>query len=111
LIKKGGAKKVDLWITCPPIISPCFYGIDIATHGELIAFNNKIPEMEKRLGANNLCYQKIDELADAIGFKKSKLCMACLTGEYPTPRAQKISDKMKNQTSLKRVRYWELENT
>ena len=111
LIKKGGAKKVDVWITCPPIISPCFYGIDIATHGELIAFNDKIPEIEKRVGANNLCYQKIDGLVDAIGFKKSKLCMACLTGEYPTPLAQKISDEMKDQTSLKRVRYWEIENT
>jgi glutamine phosphoribosylpyrophosphate amidotransferase len=38
------------------------------------------------------------------------LCTACLTGEYPTPIAQKIADKMKNQTSLKKIRYWEDEN-
>jgi len=109
MVKKAGAKKVDLWITCPPIISPCFYGIDISTHGELIAFNNKVPEIEKIVGANNLCYQKRDYLIDAIGHKSCDLCTACLTGEYRTPIAQKISDKMKNQTSLKKVRYWEAE--
>jgi amidophosphoribosyltransferase len=109
MIKKAGAKKVDLWITCPPIVSPCFYGIDISTHGELIAFNNKVPEIEKIIGADNLCYQKRDCLIDAIGHKSCDLCMACLTGEYRTPTAQNIADKMKNQTSLKKVRYWETE--
>jgi len=109
LVKSAGPKKVDVWITCPPIISPCFYGIDIATHGELIAANNTIPEIEKIIGADNLCYQKKDCLVDAIGHKRSDLCMACLTGEYPTPIAQKIADKLKNQTSLKRIRYWERE--
>jgi amidophosphoribosyltransferase len=110
MVKEAGAKKVDLWITCPPIISPCFYGIDISTHGELIAANNKIPEIEKIIGVNNLCYQKMDGLIDAIGFNRCDLCTACLTGEYPTPIAQKIADKMKNQTSLKKIRYWEDEN-
>ncbi len=108
LLKKAGAKKVDVWITCPPIISPCFYGIDIATHGELIAANNKIPEIEKAINADKLYYQTIQGLVKSIGFKKSELCMACLTGEYPTPTAQHIADKMKDQTSLKRIRYWEM---
>jgi amidophosphoribosyltransferase len=109
LVRKAGARKVDVWITCPPIVSPCFYGIDIATHGELIAANNTVKEIERIIGADNLCYQKIDGLVDAIGFKSSELCLACLTGEYPTPSAQRIADKMKNQTSLKRIRYWEVE--
>jgi len=109
LVKKAGAKKVDLWVTCPPIISPCFYGIDIATHGELIAANNTIEEIRKIIGADRLCYQTIEGLVDAIGIKRSDLCLACLTGEYPTPLAQSIADKMKNQTSLKRIRYWEKE--
>lgn len=108
LVKEAGAKKVDVWITCPPIISPCFYGIDIATHGELIAANNTIPEIEKTINASKLCYQTIDGLVNAIGFKKRELCMACLTGEYPTSMAQCIADKMKDQTSLKRIRYWEI---
>ncbi|MDI6826450.1 MAG: amidophosphoribosyltransferase [Candidatus Aenigmarchaeota archaeon] len=111
LVKSAGPKSVDVWITCPPIISPCFYGIDIATHGELIAANNTVPEIEKIIGADNLCYQKKDCLIDAIGHKRSDLCMACLTGEYPTPLAQKIADRMKNQTSLKRIRYWERETS
>jgi len=109
LIRKAGPKKIDVWITCPPIISPCFYGIDIATHGELIAANNAVPEIEKIISADKLCYQTIDGLVDAIGFKKCDLCMACLTGKYRTPMAQRIADKMKNQTSLKRIRYWEAE--
>jgi len=109
LVKSAGPKKVYVWITCPPIISPCFYGIDIATHGELIAANNKVPEIEKIIGADKLCYQTIDGLVDSIGFDKCKLCMACLTGQYPTCMAQKIADKMKNQTSFKRIRYWERE--
>ena len=107
LLKRAGAKKVDVWITCPPIISPCFYGIDISTHGELIAFKNTIPEIEKTIGADKLCYQTIDDLVNSIGMKRCDLCMACLTGKYRTPMAQRIADKMKNQTSLKRVRYWE----
>jgi len=109
LVKSVGPKKVDVWITCPPIISPCFYGIDISTHGELIAANNKVPEIEKIIGADKLCYQTIDGLVDSIGFDRCKLCMACLTGHYPTPLAQKIADKMKKQTSFKRIRYWERE--
>jgi amidophosphoribosyltransferase len=109
LVKSAGPKKVDLWITCPPIISPCFYGIDISTHGELIAANNKVPEIEKIIGIDNLCYQTIDGLVDSIGFDRCKLCTACLTGQYPTLMAQKIADKMKNQTSFKRIRYWERE--
>ena len=109
LVKSAGPKKLDVWITCPPIISPCFYGIDIATHGELIAANNKIPEIEKIIGADSLCYQTIDGLVDSIGFDKCKLCMACLNGHYPTLMAQKIADKMKKQTSFKRIRYWEQE--
>jgi len=109
LVKSAGPKKIDVWITCPPIISPCFYGIDIATHGELIAANNKVPEIEKIISADNLCYQTIDGLVDSIGFDRCKLCMACLTGQYPTTMAQKIADKMKTQTSFKRIRYWERE--
>jgi amidophosphoribosyltransferase len=97
LVKEAGAKKVDFWVTCPPIISPCFYGIDIATHNELIAFKNSISEIEKKIGANKLCYQTIDGLEKAIGFDKNELCMACLTGHYPTPLAQKIADDMKEK--------------
>jgi len=108
LLKRAGAREVDVWITCPPIISPCFYGIDIATHGELIAANQKIPEIAKTIGADKLCYQTLPGLVDAIGFEPEELCLACLTGSYPTPLAQKIADEMKEKRSKERVRYWEM---
>jgi len=108
LLKRAGAKEVDVWITCPPIISPCFYGIDIATHGELIAANQKIPEIAKTIGADKLCYQTLPGLVDAIGFEPEELCLACLTGSYPTPLAQKIADEMKEKRLKERVRYWEM---
>ncbi len=108
LLKRAGAKEVNVWITCPPIISPCFYGIDIATHGELIAANQKIPEIAKTIGADKLCYQTLPGLVTAIGFEPNELCLACLTGSYPTQLAQKIADEMKEKRLKERVRYWEM---
>jgi amidophosphoribosyltransferase len=109
IVKKAGARKVDLWITCPPIISPCFYGIDIATHAELIAADHSVKEIEKMFNVDRLRYQTLDGLINAIGLK-GKLCTACLTGKYPTCFAQKLADKMKTQKTLKEhVRYYEMD--
>src|SRR5579885_2281216 len=52
MVRKAGAAKVYVWITCPPIISPCFYGIDIAIHGELIASKKSVEEIRKEIGAD-----------------------------------------------------------
>ena len=107
MIKKAGAKHVEVWITCPPIKSPCFYGIDIATHAELIAANKTVPQISRTIGADKLCYQTLEGLVDAIGVAPEHLCLACLTGDYPTPTAQKIADLMK----MKRpggMRYYEI---
>ena len=108
MVRRAGAKKIDLWITCPPIISPCFYGIDIATHAELIAANHKVPEIEKILNVDKLCYQTIEGLTKSIGLGEN-ICKACLTGNYPTCLAQKMADKMKGQKSLANKRYYEME--
>jgi amidophosphoribosyltransferase len=107
MVKKAGAKKIDLWVTCPPVVSPCFYGIDIATHGELIAANHSIPEIEKKLKVDKLCYQTVDGLMKSIGLGEN-ICKACLTGKYPTCLAQKLADKMKTQKTLKHERYYEI---
>ena len=109
LVKKAGAKKVELWITCPPIISPCFYGIDIATHRELVAFERSIPEVENLVKADRLCYQTLEGLVQAIG-SRQELCLGCLTGRYPTPIAQEMSDNMKEKKSDERIRYWEMKS-
>ncbi|MCX8176087.1 MAG: amidophosphoribosyltransferase, partial [Candidatus Bathyarchaeota archaeon] len=110
MIREAGAKEVHVRITCPPIISPCFYGIDISTHGELIAFNHSIEEICKIIGADSLGYQTIDGLVDAIGIRKDKLCLACLTEEYPTPKAQEIADKMKKKCPTSNGRYLDILN-
>jgi amidophosphoribosyltransferase len=107
MVRKAGAKKIDLWITCPPVVSPCFYGIDIATHNELIAFKHKVEEIQKITNVDRLCYQTIDGLVKSIGLGEN-ICKACLTGEYPTCMAQKIADRMKTQKNLEQKRYYEI---
>lgn len=106
MIKGAGAKEVHVRITCPPIISPCFYGIDMSTHDELIAANHRVEKIAKMIDADSLVYQSLDGLIDAIGLKRDDLCFACLTGEYPTPQAQEMADKMRGA----KRRYWEIEN-
>ena len=108
MVRKAGAKKIDLFVTCPPVVSPCFYGVDKATHNELIAANHSIAEIEKKLDVDKLCYQSMDGLVKSIGLG-SNICKACLTGEYPTCKAQKMADKMKTQKSLTHKRYYEMD--
>lgn len=109
MIRKAGVKKIDLWVTCPPVTSPCFYGVDIATHNELIAANHTVPEIEKKLKVDRLCYQTMDGLVKAIDLGEN-ICRACLTGEYPTCKAQKMAEKMKMQRSLTNKRYYEMDH-
>ncbi|MCS4542451.1 MAG: amidophosphoribosyltransferase [Euryarchaeota archaeon] len=84
LLKKAGAKEVHVRIGCPPIKSPCFYGIDMPTREELIASRRTIPTIASEINADSLGYLSIENLIQAIGFSKDELCLACLTGEYPT---------------------------
>jgi len=107
LLKEAGANRVEVWVTCPPIKSPCFYGIDMATHTELIASNRSVEEIREAVGADQLCYQTIEGLLDAIGFSREETCLACLTGEYPTTLAQRIANEMRGKPHNQSVRYWE----
>lgn len=109
LLKEAGASRVEVWVTCPPIKSPCFYGIDMSTHTELIASAKSVEEIRKVVGADELCYQTIDGLLDAIGFPREETCLACLTGQYPTPLAQKIETEMRGKPQTENARYWETE--
>jgi len=96
-LRRMGAKKVYMFVTFPRIIGPCLYGIDMATYGQLIGSRNSPEEIAKIIGANAVCYQSVDGLIKATGFRKDELCTACITGEYPTPAAQKIADTMKKK--------------
>jgi amidophosphoribosyltransferase len=96
---KGEAKRVHLRISCPPIISPCYMGIDFPTKNELIAGrfqelygDDYIEEIRKKTGADTLLYQTVENLMHAIGKNKNQLCLACLTGEYPLKSVQKLAE-------------------
>jgi len=90
-------EKVYLFVTFPRIIGPCFYGIDMATYGQLIGSKHSAEEIAKIIGADAVCYQSIENFVKATGFKQDQLCLACVTGKYPTPLAQRIADEMKKK--------------
>jgi amidophosphoribosyltransferase len=96
-LRSAGAKKVYMFVTFPCIIGPCFYGIDMATYGQLIGSSHSPEEIAKIIGADAVCYQSIDGFVCATGQTRDQLCLACITGKYPTPLAQKMADEMKKK--------------
>jgi amidophosphoribosyltransferase len=103
LREKGEAKRVHLRISCPPIVSPCYMGIDFPTKTELIAGRFQqvygedfIEEIRKETGADTLLYQTIEDLTKAIGKTENQLCLACLTGDYPLKSVQKLAELEKS---------------
>ncbi|MDR2707785.1 MAG: amidophosphoribosyltransferase [Nitrososphaerota archaeon] len=96
-LRKSGAKKVFVFSTFPKVIGPCFYGIDMSTYKELVGARNNSEEIAKIIGADGVCYQSIDKLVEAIGQPCEQLCLACVTGKYPTPLAQKMADENKEK--------------
>jgi len=96
-LRSAGAKKVYMFVTFPRIIGPCFYGIDMSTYGQLIGSDHSAEEIAKIIGADAVCYQSIDGLVRATGQTRDQLCLACITGKYPTPLAQKMADEMKKK--------------
>ena len=107
LVREAGAREIHLRITCPPVIGPCFYGIDLPTYKELIAANKSVEEIRKFIGADTLVYQTVDDLVKAIGMKRESLCLGCVTEDYPTAFGQEISKKIKQAGSKEGVRVWE----
>jgi len=96
-LRKMGAKKVYLFVTFPRIIGPCFYGIDMATYGQLIGSKHDPEQIAEIIGADAVCYQSIENFVKATGFKHDQLCLACVTGKYPTALAQRLADEMKKR--------------
>ena len=83
LLREVGAKSVHLRIGSPPIISPCYMGIDMKSREELIATNREIPDIEAEIGADSLAYLPVDVIAETIGFEEADLCLGCVTEQYP----------------------------
>jgi amidophosphoribosyltransferase len=96
---QGGAREIHVRVACPPIVAPCFYGIDMSSVGQLFApkyMANGVPhpdeeaKMAADLGADSLAYLPLEAVARCIGVPETMLCRACLTGEYPTPTGEQL---------------------
>ncbi|MBI5635860.1 amidophosphoribosyltransferase, partial [Candidatus Micrarchaeota archaeon] len=92
LLRACGAKEVHLLIACPPVIHPCYMGVDFSTYKELIATDKTIEQIRDEIGADSVYYNTIESLVDAIGLPKGSLCLACLTGEYPTKHDPNVKE-------------------
>lgn len=96
----GGAKEIHVRVACPPIIAPCFYGIDMSTIDQLIApkyfslrgelTDDSQQRLADDLGADSLSYLPVDAIARAVGLPAEHLCQACVTGRYPTRCGQHL---------------------
>lgn len=84
MLYEAGAKEVHMRISSPPIISPCFYGIDMPTKKELIASQFDVEQIRQRLGADSLGYLSIEGLLSTSSQPNDQFCVACFSGKYPT---------------------------
>lgn len=85
MVRKAGAQEVHVRIGSPPILAPCYLGIDMASRDELIAAHKTVAGVEAVIEADSLGYVSHEGLVDAVGIPKENLCMGCLTGLYPVP--------------------------
>jgi amidophosphoribosyltransferase len=83
MVKAAGAKEVHMRISCPPTISPCFYGVDTPQRSELIAATHSTEEIRKYLNAESLSYLSLEGLLHAVGNGRKSYCTSCYTGVYP----------------------------
>ncbi len=84
MVRSAGAKEVHLRISCPPTISPCFYGVDTPTKAELIAANNNLEGIRRFTEADSVAYLPLSALSEAVDDHEQNYCYACYTGNYPT---------------------------
>ncbi len=84
IVREAGAREVHMRISCPPTVSPCFYGIDTPTKKELIAATHTVEEIRQFLGADTLGYLSLEGMRRAVGDVQGRFCLACYTGNYPT---------------------------
>jgi len=85
MVRQAGAREVHMRISCPPTVSPCFYGVDTPNKSELIAANSTIDEIRRFIEADSLAYLSMDALQRSVGdTTKGEYCYACYSGKYPT---------------------------
>ena len=83
MVRSAGAREVHMRISCPPTISPCFYGVDTPRRSELIAATHTLEEIRKYLDADSVAYLSLDGLTDVGASGRAEYCTSCYTGVYP----------------------------
>ena len=83
MIRAAGASEVHMRISCPPTISPCYYGIDTPRRSELIASSNSVEDIREYLNADSLSYLSIEGMLSSVGVRARTYCTSCFTGKYP----------------------------
>jgi amidophosphoribosyltransferase len=100
LLYQAGAKEIHLRVSSPPIISPCFYGMDFPSKSELIANKKSVSEISKYLGCDSLAYLSRKGLLDSVAHMQEKFCTACFTGHYPIKIEEGIGKHQHEDESL-----------
>ncbi|MCK9357207.1 MAG: amidophosphoribosyltransferase, partial [Dehalococcoidia bacterium] len=98
LLRRAGAREVHLRICAPPVLHPCYLGVDMATERELIATRKTVGEIREHVRADSLGYLSLDSLLDSVRRTRNTLCTACFTGDYPVP-VQIGMDKLALETA------------
>jgi amidophosphoribosyltransferase len=83
MVRAAGATEVHMRISCPPTISPCFYGVDTPRRSELIAATHTLDEIRRYIGADSLGYLSVEGTLESVGTGRSSYCTSCYTGRYP----------------------------
>jgi amidophosphoribosyltransferase len=97
-LRQAGVKEIHMRVSCPPLVSPCFYGIDFPTKKELIASNHTIEEIREFIGVDSLKYLSLDGMLNSMMLPREEFCTACFTGNYPTKICKPPSKKALEKT-------------
>jgi amidophosphoribosyltransferase len=84
MVREAGAKEVHMRISCPPTLSPCYYGVDTPDKADLIAAQMTVEEVRRYIDADSLGYLSLKGMLEAINIEAATSCNACWTGKYPT---------------------------
>lgn len=103
MLYNAGAREIHMRISSPPLVYPCFYGIDMAAQTEFIANHRTVEEIRRFLGVESLAYLSIDGLVKAIGEPKDNFCFACFNGDYPVDVSEILEyDKYSLESEIKK---------
>jgi amidophosphoribosyltransferase len=103
MLRKAGAREVHFRLSSPPVISPCFYGMDFPTRSELIANNMELEEIRRYLNVDSLAFLSIDGMMKAVNMPEEEFCKACFDANYPVGLKNGLQerDKLAMEGSIK----------